>query len=72
MGVDLTGGLGEARRGDYPITGETALSTFSPAAPIRDGVAFPPVQQGIARYRWDGEDTYGMIERSTRADLPGA
>jgi hypothetical protein len=60
------------RRGDHAIAGDTSLSTFSPAAPIRDGVAFPPVQQGIARYRWDGEDAYGMIERSTRADLHGA
>jgi len=28
------------------------------------------VQQGIAHYRWDGEEAYGMIERSIRADLP--
>ena len=58
------------RRGDVSIAAETYLSTFNPAAPIRDGVAFPPTQQGIARYRWDGEEAYGMIERSTRADLP--
>jgi hypothetical protein len=57
-------------RGDTAITAETALSTFSPAMPVGDGVAFPPVQQGIARYQWDGEEAYGMIERSIRADLP--
>jgi len=57
-------------RGDVAIAAETALSTFSPAMPVGDGVAFPPVQQGIAHYRWDGEEAYGMIERSTRADLP--
>jgi hypothetical protein len=57
-------------RGDVAIAAETYLSTFSPAMPISEGVAFPPVQQGIARFRWDGEDAYGMIERSTRADLP--
>jgi hypothetical protein len=59
-------------RGDILIAAETYLSTFSPTMPMSDGVAFPPVQQGIARFHWDGEDAYGMIERSTRADLPTA
>jgi len=58
------------RRGDFSIAAETAMSTFSPAMPVGPGVAFPPVQQGIARYRWDGEEAFGMIERSTRRDLP--
>ena len=57
-------------RGDVAITAETQLSTFSPTIPMGGDVAFPPVQQGIARYRWDGEEAYGMIERSIRADLP--
>ena len=58
------------RRGDVVIGAETTLSTFNPAIPMGGGVAFPPVQQGIAHYRWDGEEAYGMIERSIRADLP--
>jgi len=56
--------------GDVAITAETALSTYNPPIPMGGTVAFPPVQQGIARYRWDGEEAYGMIERSIRADLP--
>ena len=57
-------------RGDVSIAAETSLSTYNPMIPIRAGVAFPPTQQGIAHYRWDGEEAYGMIERSIRADLP--
>jgi hypothetical protein len=56
--------------GDVAITAETALSTYNPPIPMGGTVAFPPVQQGIARYHWDGEEAYGMIERSIRADLP--
>ena len=44
----------------------TALSTFVPERSIGEGVTFPTLQQGIARYRWDDEEAYGMIERSTR------
>jgi len=25
---------------------------------------FPALQQAGVRYRWDGEETYGMLERS--------
>ena len=53
-------------RGEVRIEAETALSTFIPEREIAEGVTFPTLQQGIARYRWDGEDAYGMIERSTR------
>lgn len=28
------------------------------------GLDFPPVHQGVARYEWDGEVAYGMVERS--------
>jgi hypothetical protein len=58
------------RRGNVAIAAETQLSTFNPTIPMGGTVAFPPVQQGIARYGWDGEQAYGMIERSIRADLP--
>jgi hypothetical protein len=30
--------------------------------------SFPIVQQSHARYRWDGEEACGMIERSTLRD----
>ena len=30
---------------------------------------FPIVQQAHARYRWDGEETVGMVERSSAPDL---
>ena len=40
-------------------------SSASPRCP-----QFPVLFQGGARYRWDGEETYGMLERSsTRAKL---
>lgn len=31
---------------------------------LKQGHSFPPLVEGIARYRWDGEEGYGMIERS--------
>ncbi|MFI5047185.1 MAG: hypothetical protein ACHQIG_08975 [Acidimicrobiia bacterium] len=54
------------RRGEIRIEGETSLSSFAPERPIGDGVTFPTLQQAIAKYRWDGEEAYGMIERSSR------
>ena len=29
---------------------------------------FPALQQAGVRYRWDGEETYGMLERSNPID----
>ncbi len=29
---------------------------------------FPALQQAGVRYRWDGEETYGMLERSMPMD----
>lgn len=29
---------------------------------------FPMLYQGGVRYRWDGEETYGMLERSSMRD----
>ena len=56
-------------KGDVRIEAETCLPTLTPEMPIGPpGVTFPPNQQGIARYRWDGEEAYGMIERSYRVD----
>jgi hypothetical protein len=51
-------------RGDVHVEGETFMSVFFPPRQMAEGVTFPPLQQGIARYRWEGEEAYGMIERS--------
>jgi hypothetical protein len=51
---------------EIAIAGETFVSSFRPPRPIGDGTTFPLLQSGIARYRWDGEEAYGMIERSAR------
>jgi hypothetical protein len=60
----------DTARGEVHIAGETVASTFLPTRQTRGGGAsegaamFTNLQQGTARYRWDGEDTFGMIERS--------
>lgn len=47
--------------GDVHIEGETVLS----ACMAGGNPEFPPaLQQAGVRYRWDGEETYGMMERS--------
>ena len=51
-------------RGDITIEAETVMSTFHPQRQVSEGVPFPTLHQGIARYRWDGEEALGMIERS--------
>jgi hypothetical protein len=57
----------ETARGRIRIEGDTALSTFAMGRPElpKD---FPVLQQAGVRYRWDGETTWGMMERSTPAD----
>jgi hypothetical protein len=52
--------------GAVRISGETFVSSFRPPRPIGDGTTFPLLHSGIARYEWDGEVAYGMIERSAR------
>jgi hypothetical protein len=58
----------ESELGVTEITGETVFPTF--LAPHQGPPACPPdeppiwFEQSIARYRWDGEDAYGMVERS--------
>jgi hypothetical protein len=58
--------------GDIRIEGETVMSVFFPMRTMRPGLSFPPLQQGIARYRWDGVEVYGMIERSAYMDGEGS
>jgi hypothetical protein len=57
----------ESELGTTRIEGETTLPTHD--TPIRpDMPNFPVLFQGAVRYRWDGEQTYGMLERSTPRD----
>ncbi|WP_195905314.1 hypothetical protein [Parafrankia elaeagni] len=49
------------------IEGENVVSTFD-IAHRPDMPNFPVLYQGGIRYRWDGEETYGMLERSTMRD----
>ena len=59
--------------GTVRIEGETVFSTHDITDPSEipaDQLAklanwtFPALQQAGVRYRWDGEETYGMLERS--------
>jgi hypothetical protein len=59
--------------GTVSIEGETVHSTYvRRVSELNDMFGMPflgggdrlAFHQGIARYRWDGEETYGMIERS--------
>ncbi len=59
------------------IAGETMLSThdvhhdddmYSMQALKQEMPSFPALQQAGVRYRWDGEQTYGMLERSNPLD----
>ena len=57
------------KRGDVPIDAETYVTTVQPIAEAPAGrAAFPAIQQGITRFRWDGEEAYGMIERSSQIE----
>ena len=53
----------ESELGTTKIEGETFLSVIHRNIPD-----FPPLAQGGVKYRWDGEEAYGMIERSYPAD----
>lgn len=57
----------ETARGEIAIEGETFVSTFAMGRPELPP-DFPVLQQTGVRYRWDGEETYGMMERSSRKD----
>lgn len=67
----------ETARGTVRIAGETVLSThdihhddemFSSAALREEMPSFPALQQAAVRYDWDGQQTYGMLERSNPLD----
>ncbi len=67
----------ETGHGTIRIEGETILSTFDihhddktfAIRELKQEMSdFPALQQGGVRYRWDGEETVGMIERSYPLD----
>ena len=70
----------ETEDGEIDIEGETVLSTHdihhdddmcSTQAMNQEIPSFPALQQAGVRYRWDGEETYGMLERSYPLDKIG-
>jgi len=76
LGADVSVTL-ETSRGTVTIEGETVVSTFdihhddqmlATQALRQEMPSFPALPQGGVRYRWDGEETYGMIERSYPLD----
>lgn len=67
----------ETADGTVRIAGETVLSTHDitdPSSVPAEQLAalanwtFPALQQAGVRYTWDGEETYGMLERSIPTD----
>jgi hypothetical protein len=67
----------ETSRGTARIEGETVVSTFdihhddktfATEALKQEMPNFPALQQAGVRYRWDGEETFGMLERSNPMD----
>lgn len=67
----------ETADGRVHIEGETVFSThdvhhdddtYSMNAIKKEMPSFPALQQAGVRYRWDGEETYGMLERSMPLD----
>ena len=76
LGQDVSMVL-QTERGTLRIEGETILSawdishddqTWATQAMHKEVPNFPPLQQAGVRYRWDGEETYGMLERSYPLD----
>ena len=61
VSVELQSELGHTH-----IQGVTALSTFRVGNPDIGGLN---LQQGGARYTWDGQSAYGMVERSSHESL---
>lgn len=77
LGEDVSVILETAEHGEVQIAGETVFSThdihhdddmYSMHALKKEMSSFPALQQAGVRYRWDGEQTYGMLERSTPLD----
>jgi hypothetical protein len=67
----------ETADGTVRIDGQTVLSTHDITDPseippemlkLMANWSFPALQQAGVRYTWDGEETYGMLERSMPMD----
>ena len=67
----------ETADGTVRIEGQTVLSTHDITDPseippemlkLMANWSFPALQQAGVRYTWDGEETYGMLERSMPTD----
>jgi hypothetical protein len=56
----------ETADGITRIEAETVVSNYELG--LADYPQFPVLQQADVRYRWDGEETYGMLERSSMRD----
>ncbi len=76
LGADVSLEL-ETNRGAVRIEGETVVSAFdihhddqtlATQQLKQEMPSFPALHQGGVRYRWDGEETFGMIERSSPLD----
>ena len=76
LGEDVSVVL-ETANGTERIEGETVLSTHDITDPSEVPAellakmanwTFPALQQAGVRYRWNGEETYGMLERSSPMD----
>jgi hypothetical protein len=76
LGEDVSLTL-ETADGTVHIEGETVYSThdihhnddtYSVREMKKENPNFPALQQAGVRYRWDGEETYGMLERSNPLD----
>jgi hypothetical protein len=76
LGEDVSVTL-ETADGTVHIEGETVYSThdvhhnddtYSVREMKKENPNFPALQQAGVRYRWDGEETYGMLERSNPID----
>ncbi len=52
--------------GDVRIEGETVFTASMPGGTSHEFA--PALQQAGVRYRWDGEESYGMMERSIPVD----
>ncbi len=67
----------ETAAGTVEVERETVMATFdihhddktfSTDAMKAEKPSFPALQQAAVRYRWDGEEAYGMLERSYPLD----
>lgn len=61
----------ETELGRHEIRGETAYSRYIPIGDEFETEGSWPIhwQQAGVRFTWDGEEAYGMMERSSKADV---